>query len=274
MQGAGGDQPGAQAVVLGVAAVAPVDVLGFGQGRHVAYPFDQLAMTDGGRRVDRRSVRERSVHGGSSTQRGNSGRGFTGRHGGSGESGRVERMGQASRSGGLTALGTWRTLPGSAPGSGGSVAAGQTHLGAARRLRRRNNRPMLRRRLLAAGLALVAAGGAGAEVRGHRAAPARCRPCPDRVAPRAQPAEGVQRRYRHRRQAGRRTGPGGARGDQGGRARRRPHQRPGGRGRARQADPGARPAGDRRRRLPDRRAGAARPGKERPRRPAAARSRC
>jgi hypothetical protein len=39
-----GDELGAQAVVLGIAAVAPVDIAGFGQRRHVAHPFDELAM--------------------------------------------------------------------------------------------------------------------------------------------------------------------------------------------------------------------------------------
>src|SRR5205085_8278706 len=52
-------------------------------------PFDELAMPEGGRRIDRRAVRERSVHGVSSARREEFGARLRRRHGGSGESGRI-----------------------------------------------------------------------------------------------------------------------------------------------------------------------------------------
>ena len=69
LQRSGVDHLGAQAVVL-VLAPSHQSTSGFGQRRHIGDPVEHLPVLDVSRRVDRRSVRERSVHGGSSTQKG------------------------------------------------------------------------------------------------------------------------------------------------------------------------------------------------------------
>ena len=73
------DQRLAQAVVLGVAAVAPVDVARLGQRRHVGDPVDQLLVPHVGRGIERRAGGRESVHCHSSRRSG--GRMATGRGG-------------------------------------------------------------------------------------------------------------------------------------------------------------------------------------------------
>ena len=65
LEGAGSHELGTEPVVFGLAAVAPVNVPGFGEGRHFGDPFDQAGVVHVQRHAQAQPFQQGTVHGNS-----------------------------------------------------------------------------------------------------------------------------------------------------------------------------------------------------------------